>query len=53
MLKVTCRILSIVLGIIAIVLLGWLWMNDKREYSFIALLIAVAGMFCLRLSRME
>lgn len=53
MLKVVYRILSIVLGIVSIVLVGWLWMNDKRDYSFIALLLAVMGMFCLRLSRMK
>lgn len=51
--KLVYRILSIVLGAFSIVLVGWFWMNDKRDYSFIALLLAVAAMFCLRLSRME
>ncbi|MCI6274236.1 hypothetical protein [Tractidigestivibacter sp.] len=41
------RIASVVLGLLAVVVLGGLWFANETELLFVPLLIATAGVFCL------
>jgi hypothetical protein len=41
------RIASILLSVAAILLLGWLWQNGYKDYSFIPLLLVAIALVCL------
>ncbi len=45
------RVLSIVLSIIGLLLLGWLWMNDYKDYSFIPLFLVAVALICSNFSK--
>lgn len=45
------RVLSILLSVFAIVLLGWLWKNDYKDYSFISLLLVALALVCSHFSK--
>jgi hypothetical protein len=42
------RIASVVLGLLSVVVLGGLWFANETDLLFVPLLVATAGMFCLR-----
>lgn len=45
--RIIFRLLSIFLSVAAILLLGWLWKSDYKEYSFIPLLLVSIALVCL------
>lgn len=46
---VVYRALSIILGLVAIIILIWLWMHGQRELSFIPLLLVILASLFLQL----